>query len=106
LRVAAAAVPERRRRWYRPRAVPDPSPSWQQIGEQLRQLREESGISLRALALEGDLSKTAIHRIERGERVPSADTLWDLALMLNVRFTIGPEGVQVKPLGRRRKRAA
>ena len=86
--------------------VTTPSAIWRSVGEQLRQLREASGLSLRDLAGEGDLSKTAIQRIEQGDRIPNGDSLVDLAAALNVRFTIDPSGVHVKPLGRRRKVAA
>jgi transcriptional regulator with XRE-family HTH domain len=80
--------------------------TWQTFGEQLLGIRTAAGVSLRDLAADagGELSKTAISRIERGERVPSSQTLLDLARALNLRIVIDADGVTLRQL--RRKRVA
>lgn len=80
--------------------------TWEQFGADLRDLREREGRSLRdvAAAAGGDVTKSAIARIETGERVPSAQTLVDLARALDLRITIDRAGVvELRPLGRRPK---
>jgi transcriptional regulator with XRE-family HTH domain len=57
------------------------------IGLRIRTLREQSGLSLRALAEACDLSVNAISMIERGESSPRISSLQLLAQALNVRIT-------------------
>jgi len=49
------------------------------IGDQLRQLRTQRGLSLRALATEAGVSATLLSQIERGVTEPSLATLRRLA---------------------------
>lgn len=57
------------------------------VGPRMRALREQSGLSLRALAEACDLSVNAIAMIERGESSPRVSSLHLLARALNVRIT-------------------
>ncbi len=57
------------------------------VGSQLLRLRQERGLSLRALAKECGLSVNAISRIERGESSPTVSSLQRLARTLNVQVT-------------------
>lgn len=57
------------------------------VGRRMRTLREQSGLSLRALAEACDLSVNAISMIERGESSPRVSSLHLLAQALNVRIT-------------------
>ena len=57
------------------------------VGTQLLSLRQERGLSLRALAKECGLSVNAISRIERGESSPTVSSLQRLAKTLNVQIT-------------------
>jgi len=83
--------------------VPD---IWNTLGEQLREARVRKGISLRDINGEGDgdLSKTAVSRIELGERIPNAASLLVLARALGVSIVFSPDGVEVKPYRRRPKK--
>ena len=57
------------------------------VGSQLLRLRQERGLSLRALAKECGLSVNAISRIERGESSPTVSSLQRLARSLKVQVT-------------------
>jgi transcriptional regulator with XRE-family HTH domain len=57
------------------------------IGVRLRQLREERGMSMRALASASGLSANALSMIERGKVSPSVSTLYKLAEALGVSVT-------------------
>lgn len=57
------------------------------VGQRLRILREERGISMRALARRSGLSANALSMIERGLTSPSVSTLNKLALALEVPIT-------------------
>ena len=57
------------------------------VGSQLLRMRQERGLSLRALAKECGLSVNAISRIERGESSPTVSSLQRLARTLNVQIT-------------------
>ena len=57
------------------------------VGESLRKLREEKGISIRALATLSGLSANAISMIERNKTSPSVSTLYKLSDALNVPVT-------------------
>ena len=54
------------------------------VGQRLRILREERGISMRALARRSGLSANALSMIERGLTSPSVSTLTKLASALEV----------------------
>jgi transcriptional regulator with XRE-family HTH domain len=57
------------------------------VGQRLRQLREERGVSMRALARRSSLSANALSMIERGLTSPSVSTLNKLANALQVPIT-------------------
>lgn len=57
------------------------------VGQRLRILREERGISMRALARRSGLSANALSMIERGLTSPSVSTLNKLAVALEVPIT-------------------
>jgi transcriptional regulator with XRE-family HTH domain len=54
------------------------------VGQRLRLLREERGISMRGLARLSNLSANALSMIERGMTSPSVSTLSKLALALEI----------------------
>jgi len=58
------------------------------IGERLRELREERNISMRALAARSGLSANALSMIERSKASPSVSTLYKLADALGVSITL------------------
>ncbi len=66
------------------------------VGEVLKRLREEKGISLRQLAARSGLSPNALSTIERGRVSPSVSTLYKLADALGVPITafFAPEHVR------------
>ena len=57
------------------------------IGERLRELREERNISMRSLATRSGLSANALSMIERGKASPSVSTLYKLAEALGISIT-------------------
>jgi transcriptional regulator with XRE-family HTH domain len=57
------------------------------VGARLRSLREERGVSMRALARRSGLSANALSMIERGLTSPSVSTLYKLAGALEVPIT-------------------
>jgi len=57
------------------------------VGQLLRQLREERGISIRELGRRSGLSANALSMIERGHTSPSVSTLYRLTDALNVPIT-------------------
>ncbi|MHB1341163.1 MAG: helix-turn-helix domain-containing protein [Coriobacteriia bacterium] len=57
------------------------------IGENLRRLRSESGLSLDALARISGVSKSRLGQIEQGEANPSVTTVWQIASALRVEFS-------------------
>lgn len=57
------------------------------VGENLKRLRAEQGLSLDALAKLSDVSKSRLGQIERGEGNPSITTVWQIAHALKVEFT-------------------
>ena len=57
------------------------------VGQRLRSLREERGVSMRALARRSGLSANALSMIERGLTSPSVSTLHKLAGALEVPIT-------------------
>jgi transcriptional regulator with XRE-family HTH domain len=58
-----------------------------QVGQLLRQLREERGISIRELSRISGLSANALSMIERGLSSPSVSTLYRLTDALNIPIT-------------------
>ena len=52
--------------------------------ERLKDLREEKGLSISALAKELKVDHSSIVRWEKGERVPSIDNLYIIAKFFNV----------------------
>lgn len=63
-----------------PTATP---PAWETvvdaIGPKVRDLRQQAGLSLQQLARRADVSAAAIHKVERGDMVPTITTLLKLA---------------------------
>jgi transcriptional regulator with XRE-family HTH domain len=57
------------------------------VGKELRALRKEQGLSIRALARASDISANAISMIERGRSSPSVSTLYKMADALNIPIT-------------------
>ena len=57
------------------------------IGPRIRAIREQRGLSLRALAERCELSTNAISLIERGENSPTVSSLQRLAVALDVSIT-------------------
>ena len=57
------------------------------VGERLRELREERDLSMRALARMSDLSANALSVIERGKSSPSVSTLYKLADAMEIPVT-------------------
>lgn len=62
----------------------DPSLDRESLGARLRELRLESGMSLRALARELGISPSAVSQIERGGRQPSVGRLIAIVAALGV----------------------
>ncbi|GAA4176947.1 XRE family transcriptional regulator [Gryllotalpicola koreensis] len=60
------------------------SASPERLGARLRELREQSGRSLRALAAELDISASALSQIERGAMQPSVNRLLAIVAALDV----------------------
>ncbi|MGQ0575070.1 MAG: cupin domain-containing protein [Pseudonocardia sp.] len=65
-----------------PDPVPDPG-AWEPIvgaiGPKVREVRQQLGLSLQQLAARSDVSAAAIHKVERGDMVPTITTLLKLA---------------------------
>lgn len=57
------------------------------VGKRIRELRTQSGLSLRALAEISNLSTNAISLIERGDNSPTVSSLHNLATALGVPIT-------------------
>jgi transcriptional regulator with XRE-family HTH domain len=57
------------------------------VGNRLRELREERNISMRGLAVKSGLSANALSMIERGKTSPSVSTLYKLAEAMGVDIT-------------------
>ena len=62
------------------------SASLQTLGAHLQQLRLARGISLSQLAADAGIAKSNLSRIEQGKSNPTIDTMWRLALQLQVPF--------------------
>ena len=57
------------------------------VGERLRELRQERGMSMRALARASGLSANALSMIERGRTSPSVSTLYKLSEAMEIPIT-------------------
>lgn len=75
------------------------------LGQHLQALRIERGLSLSQLAHEAGIAKSNLCRLEQGNGNPTLDTIWRLAVRLNVPFgtlvapisvPLGEDGVQVR----------
>jgi transcriptional regulator with XRE-family HTH domain len=58
------------------------------VGERIRELRTERGLSQEDLANEAEVPLSQIGRIERGENNPTISTLYVIALALEVELTV------------------
>lgn len=86
-----------------------PAPSGAGVGERLRSLRTERGMSVRQLAAETGLSPSSISSMERSLHRPSVAALQKIASALGTNLVSlmdggpsGPSSVVVKKRGRRR----
>ena len=75
------------------------------LGHHLQALRLERGWSLSQLASEAGIAKSNLCRLEQGNGNPTLDTIWRLAVQLNVPFgtlvapiavPLGEDGIQVR----------
>lgn len=64
----------------------DHRPGWEQIvsaiGPKVHEARQRLGLSLQQLAVQADVSAAAIHKVERGDMVPTITTLLKLTAAL------------------------
>ncbi len=65
----------------------DAQPHSMDVGDRLRDLRQERELSMRALAKASGLSTNALSMIERGRTSPSVSTLYKISEALNVPIT-------------------
>jgi len=69
-----------------PEAAAEPVPGWASvvdaIGPKVRDLRQQAGLSLQQLARRADVSAASVHKVERGDMVPTITTLLKLAAAL------------------------
>jgi len=71
------------------------------------QLREQRGMSQRDLARETGIKQPQIARLEKGDHLPTLDTLWRLLSVLGARMELGPDGrVTVRPVPQRASRSS
>ena len=54
------------------------------VGNVLRELREKKGLSQEVVSGLAEIGRTHLSAIERGERRPTLDTLFKIAVALNV----------------------
>ncbi|MCW8886966.1 MAG: XRE family transcriptional regulator [Motiliproteus sp.] len=75
------------------------------LGSHIQSLRLARDLSLSQLAANAGIAKSNLSRIEQGDGNPTLDTIWRLAMQLNVPFgnlvapisaTLGEDGVQVQ----------
>ena len=75
------------------------------LGQHLQRLRQERGLSLSQLAAAAGIAKSNLSRLEQGNGNPTLDTIWRLAVQLNMPFgtlvapitvPLGEDGVQVR----------
>lgn len=55
------------------------------VGDAISKARQEKGITQEVLSGLADIGRTHLSAIERGERKPTLETLWRIALALDVR---------------------
>lgn len=75
------------------------------LGERLRQIRQERGLDIRAVAEAAQLSQSHVSQIERGKSLPPLGTLVALSgvygvLPVDILAGIYPFGERRKPSGR------
>jgi len=71
------------------------------------QLREQRGMSQRDLARQTGIKQPQIARLEKGDQLPTLDTLWRLLDALDARIELSPHGrVTVHPISQRASRAS
>jgi transcriptional regulator with XRE-family HTH domain len=68
-----------------------------ELGKKIKQLRKESGLTLRALIVQHDFHLTQIQRIERGEGI-SVPTLLRIAEVFQIPLDKLVEGVGLVPI--------
>lgn len=56
------------------------------LGQNLQKLRLERGLSLSKLAADAGIAKSNLSRLEQGVGNPTVDTIWRLAVQMNVPF--------------------
>ncbi len=75
------------------------------LGRNLQNLRRDKGVSLTKLAADAGIAKSNLSRLEQGSGNPTVDTIWRLAVELDVPFgslissvdtPFGNDGVQFK----------
>jgi len=66
------------------------------LGPVLKELRVRKNMSLAAMARESGVSKSAIVRIEKGDRNPGLLTLTGIAGALGIRFLLEADGVYIE----------
>lgn len=69
------------------------------FGKNLARYREQAGLSQEELGVRASLHRTAVGQLERGERIPRADTLVKLAGSLAIRPELLLEGLEWVPGG-------
>lgn len=67
-----------------------------ELGVVLKELRHRRGLSLNAMARESGLHKSAVIRIEKGERHPGLESLSGIAGALNIRFITDADGTFIE----------
>lgn len=81
------------------------NPNLNSLGHNLKTVRLAQGLSLSQLASNAGIAKSNLSRIEQGEGNPTIETIWRLAVQLNVPFGdliagthefLGENGIQVK----------
>lgn len=73
----------------------------------IAQLRERRGMSQRDLARETGIKQPQIARLEKGDQLPTLDTLWRLLGALDARMELCPHGkILVHPLTQRASRSS
>lgn len=71
------------------------------------QLREQRGMSQRDLAKQTGIKQPQIARLEKGDQLPTLDTLWRLLDALDARIELSPHGrITVHPLSRHSSRSS
>lgn len=55
------------------------------VGQAISKARQEKGITQEVLSGLADIGRTHLSAIERGERKPTLETLWRIALALDIR---------------------